>query len=66
MKTLVYWMKVTQLTLHEELKDMQLAICLELRDTGTYTIMHACISHGYIKRVKRLVNSHNISYIDVC
>ena len=38
---------------------------LELRDTGTYTIMHACISHGYIKRVKRLVNTH-ISYIRRC
>ena len=59
MQRLVYWMKLTQLTLHVELKYMLAVryLILELRDTGTCTIMHACLSHSYMKKIKRLLNT---------
>ena len=65
MQRLVYWMnrKLTQLTLHVELKDMLAVryLILELRDTGTCTIMHACLSHRYMKKIKRLLNTQIIA-----
>ena len=64
-KRLVYWMKLT-CTVNTACRANRHAVATFFRIKRYWDLYsHTCISHDYIKRIKRLVNTH-ISYIYRC